>query len=114
MLVWLVLAGLVLGGLATMVVAFSAERVLSSLSAANAPSHGAGEAAGHDEDGVTHDEDDSMGHDDDSGSHDTAMPMHLSTTATSPTMDHGGTRPVATATSAGHDESAGHGAAPAP
>jgi len=75
-LVWLMLAGLVLGGLATTVVAFTAEGVLSGLSATEADGHDAMEGMPHDapDEGDAHMPDD--GQADMPAGHDMAMPSH--------------------------------------
>jgi len=101
-LVWLMLAGLVLGGLATMVVAFSAEGVLARLSATQAEGHDAAGSDAHDETDDGHGEVPAehsmpMGTGASSGDHDMSMPM---TTVTS-TSDHDAEMPLSTAPSSG-------------
>lgn len=126
-LVWLALAGLVFGGLATMAVAFSAERVLANLSAADAPSHGGGGAVGHENDGMAQDDgadhdEDEMGHDDDGADHnedetghdDDANHDEDETGHDDRSTGQDAARPMATSTGAEHDGGASHGDAPTP
>lgn len=85
-LVWLMLAGMVLGGLATTVVAFSAEGVLAGMSATATEDHDASGGEQHQDAGDDH-ADAPAGHDmtmststaPSSQGHDMTMPMQTPT-----------------------------------
>ena len=108
-LVWLVLAGLVFGGLATTAVAFTAEGVLASLSAADANDHGAASDMAHEAATEVH-QDEPAGHTDVGQGDATAMPV----TTALPSGNNGMAMPMATATETGSEPGPGHGGSPMP